>query len=58
MITVFAVVALIGLILFAVGAVLFIFVNPPKPVATILMVVGALVYAVAQIFLISDSLLF
>jgi hypothetical protein len=44
-----AVVALIGLFIFAVGALLWLIVKPVNPVNVILMVVGGLVFAVAQI---------
>jgi hypothetical protein len=48
---VLSIAALIGLIIFAVGAILHLFTNPPQPRNTLLMVVGGLVFAVAQIIL-------
>jgi drug/metabolite transporter (DMT)-like permease len=56
MTTVFLVVALLGVILVAVGGVLYLFQRPATPTAIMLMVIGAVVYAVAQIFIIFDAL--
>lgn len=52
--TVLAIVALIGLLIFVVGAVIW-FVGRPRT-ATV-MVIGGLVYVVAQVFLLVDALL-
>jgi hypothetical protein len=51
---VMSVIALLGLILFAVGAILWLVVKPANPVHTMLMVIGGLIFAVAQIILLFD----
>lgn len=53
---VFTVIALIGLIIFAVGAVLYLIIRPTNPVNVLLMVVGGLMYAIAQVVLLLDAL--
>lgn len=54
MILFFAVVALLGLILFAVGAFMWLLVRPNRPVSTILMVIGGLLYAIGEGVLLVD----
>jgi hypothetical protein len=49
-----AIVAIIGLLIFIVGAVLHLFTKPP---AVTLMVVGGLIYAVAQVIMLFDAVL-
>lgn len=56
MIIFFAAVALLGLILFAVGAILWLFAKPNRPTTTILMVIGGLLYAVGEGVLLLDLL--
>lgn len=51
---VFTIVALIGLVIFAVGAVLWLIIKPVNPVNIIMMVVGGLVFAIAEIVLLFD----
>jgi hypothetical protein len=53
---VLTVVALLGLILVAVGAVLWLFIKPANPVHVTLMVVGALVFSIAQAILLFDAI--
>lgn len=51
---VFTVVALIGLIIVAVGAILWLFIKPANPLHVTLMVIGALIFAIAQSILLID----
>jgi hypothetical protein len=53
---VFTVIALVGLIIFAVGAILYLFMKPTQPLHTLLMVVGGLVFAIAEAVLLLDVL--
>lgn len=53
---VMSVLALIGLVLFAVGAILWLVVRPANPIHTMLMVIGGLIYAVAQIVLLLTTI--
>ena len=50
----FTIIALVGLIIFVVGAALFLFTKPAHPTHTLLMVIGALIYAIAQAVLLID----
>jgi hypothetical protein len=54
--TVFLILALIGLVILVVGGVLYFIQRPPHPNSIVLMVVGAVVYAIAQIVLVFDAL--
>lgn len=56
MTVVFTVAAVIGLLLVAVGAVLYLFVKPANPVHAMLMVIGALIFAIAEEVLLLDVL--
>jgi uncharacterized membrane protein YhfC len=52
---VFTIIALIGLIIFAIGAVLWLLIKPTNPVNVMMMVIGGLVFAVAEIVLLFDA---
>jgi uncharacterized membrane protein YhfC len=51
-----AIVALLGLLIFVVGAAIFLFRRPTEPSSTFLMVIGALVFAVSQVVILFDSI--
>jgi len=53
---VFTVIALVGLIIFAVGAILYLFMKPTQPLHTLLIVVGGLIFAIAEAVLLLDVL--
>lgn len=57
MTTFLAVAAVIGLIVFAIGAVLFLVIRPALPIHPILMVVGGLIFAIAEVILRIDALI-
>jgi hypothetical protein len=48
---VLSVIALIGLIIFAVGGILYLTTNPAHPRSSLIMVIGGLVFAIAEIIL-------
>lgn len=50
-------VAIIGLAIFAVGAILYLVDRPSKPVYPLLMVIGGLLFAVAEIIVRIDALI-
>lgn len=57
MTVVFIVVAVIGLLLVAIGALLYLFQKPVQPISTLLMVLGALVFAIGEEVLLIDLLI-
>jgi hypothetical protein len=50
----FAAVAVIGLVIFAVGAILFLVSRPAQPTHALIMVIGGLVFAIGEVVLLSD----
>lgn len=51
---VFSIIALIGLIIFAVGAALHLFAKPANPSYATIMIIGGLVFAIGEIVLLFD----
>lgn len=49
--TVLVIFALVGLLIFAVGAVIYLIARPANPSSPIIMVIGGLIFAVAQAIL-------
>jgi hypothetical protein len=56
MVLVMSVFALVGLVIFVVGAILYLVNRPVNPGTPLIMVIGGLIYAVAQIVLLFDAI--